>query len=109
MLRNDFTIAHNGRLYQVLDNIRAERVVIEECVNGSMKIWHKDTALKFKAISARPEKGPVKAPYVFKPLRIYTPQAYDHPWRAADRAHYQQYLQREKVAQKEKGLLLTVT
>jgi hypothetical protein len=107
-LRNDFTVAHNRRLYQVLDNIRVQRVIVEEYINGSMKIWYKDTALKFKAISVRPEKEPAKAPYVFKPRRIYTPQAYDHPWMVAGRAHYQQYQQREKVAQKEKGLLLTI-
>ena len=107
-IRNDFTVAHNKRLYQVLDNVRAERVVIEEYVNGSMKIWHKDTDLKFKAISVRPKKEPAKAPCLFKLRRIYAPQAYNHPWRVADRAHYQQYQQREKVAQKEKELLLTV-
>ncbi len=106
-LRNDFTVAHNRRLYQVLDNTRAQRVVVEEYVNGSMKIWHKDTALKFKAISVRPEKEPAKAPCMLKPRRVYTPQAYEHPWRVQGRAHYQQYQQREKVAQKEKGLLLT--
>ena len=78
-----------------------QRVVIEEYVNGSMQIWHKDTALKFKTISVRPEKEPAKAPQVFRPRRIYTPQAYDHPWVAAGRTHYQQYLQREKVAPKE--------
>jgi hypothetical protein len=79
--------------------------MIEEYVNGSMKIWHKDTPLKFKVISIRPEKEPAKAPYAFKPRRVYTPQAYDHPWRSADRVRYQQ---REKVAQKEKELLLSV-
>ena len=106
-LRNDFTVAHNKRLYQVLDNIRAQRVVIEEYVNGSMKIWHKDTALKFKVISVRPKKKPAKEPFVFKLRRVYAPQAYEHPWRVAGRAHYQQYSQREKGNQKEKELLLT--
>ena len=106
-LRNDFTVAHNRRLYQVLDNIRAQQVVIEEYVNGSMKIWHKDAVLKFKAISVRPKKEAAKAPYAFKLRRVYTPQAHNHPWMVAGRAHYQQYLQREKVAPKEKGLLLT--
>ena len=106
-LRNDFTVAHNRRLYQVLDNIRAQRVVIEEYVNGSMKIWHKDTPLKFKAISVRPDKKPAKEPFVFKLRRVYTPQAYEHPWRVEGRQHYQQYSQREKVGQKEKELLLT--
>jgi transposase len=104
-IRNDFTVAHNKRLYQVLDNVRAEQVVIEEYVNGSMKIWHKDTSLRFKTISTKPKKEPVKKPYVFKARRVYTPQAYDHPWMIASR---QQYQQREKVAQKEKELLLTI-
>lgn len=107
-LRNDFTVAHNKKLYQVLDNTRAQRVVVEEYVNGSMKIWYKDKALKFKKISIRPEKEPAREPRAFKPRRVYTPQAQDHPWVVAGNAHYQQYLQREKVAQKEKGLLLTV-
>ena len=106
-LRNDFTVAHNKRLYQILDNIRAQRVVIEEYVNGSMKIWHKNTALKFKAISVRPEKEPAKEPFVFKLRRVYAPQAYEHPWRVEGRQHYQQYQQREKGIQKEKELLLT--
>ena len=106
-LRNDFTVAHNRRLYQVLDNIRAQRVVIEEYVNGSMKIWHKDKALKFKIISIRPEKKPAKETFVFKLRMVYAPQAYEHPWSVAGRAHYQQYQQREKGNQKEKELLLT--
>lgn len=107
-LRNDFTVAHKKKLYQIFDNIRAQRVVVEEYVNGSMKIWHKDRALKFRMISIRPKEEPVKAPCIFKPRRIYTSQASNHPWRVEGDKHYQQYLQREKVAQKEKGLLLTV-
>jgi len=107
VLRNDFTITHNKRLYQVLDNVRSERVVIEEYVNGSMKIWHKGVSLRFKIISARPKKEPAKAPCTFKLRRVYTPQANNHPWRVEGRQHYQQYQQREKGSQKEKELLLT--
>lgn len=104
-LRNDFTVAHNGSLYQVLDNVRAERVIVEEHINGSIKIRYKDTALRFRMISSRPKQA--KEPYTFKLRRVYTPQAYDHPWRVEARQHYQQYLQREKGIQKEKELLLT--
>ena len=86
-----------------------DKVVIEEHINGSVKIRYKDTALKTKRILSRSKKEPTKEPYTFKLRRVYTPQAYEHPWRVAGRAHYQQYSQREKVAQKEKGLLLTVT
>jgi len=105
-LRNDFTIAHNNKLYQITDNIRAGKVMVEEYVDGSMVIYHKDKPLSFKEITARLKKEEPKKKYEFKLKRVYTPQAADHPWKIAGRTHYQQYLQREKVAPKEKGLLL---
>jgi transposase len=108
VLRNDFTVAHNRKLYQIFDNVRAKKLMIEDRLNGSVVIRHKDEALRFKEINIRPKKEEPKAAYEFKPRRVYAPQAYDHPWMVANRAHYQQYQQREKVGQKEKGLLLTV-
>ncbi|MFN3533693.1 MAG: ISNCY family transposase [Candidatus Brocadia sp.] len=108
VLRNDFTVAYNGKFYQVEDNIKADRVIIEERIDGSMIIAHKDNILKFKEIAARPNKVSEKPRYTFKLKKVYKPPK-DHPWRLAAHAHYKQYQQREKVAQKEKGLLLTKT
>jgi transposase len=109
VLRNDFTVAHDRKLYQIMDNVRTKKLVVEDRLDGSVVIRHKDEALGFKEIAIRPKKEEVKKkPYKFKIRKIYTPPA-DHPWRLEGRAHYQQYQQREKVAQKEKGLLLTVT
>ena len=107
VLRNDFTIASNGKLYQIFDNVRAERVIVEEHINGSIKIRYKDIALRFKRITTKAKKEPIKASYAFKLHKVHASQAYGHPWRVEGRQHYQQYQQREKVAQKEKGLLLT--
>ena len=106
VLRNDSTIAHNGRLYQILDNIRSQKVVVEEHINGSIRMRCKGITLKFKTISSRPKKEPVKKTYVPKLYRPYV-RDYNHSWRIEGNAHYQQYLQKEKVAPKEKGLLLT--
>ena len=66
VLRNDFTIAYNGKLYQIEDNVRAKEVIIEERIDGSttscpmpcrhgvghgmMLITHKDRVLKYKEI-----------------------------------------------------------
>ena len=108
-LRNDFTVAHNGKLYQILDNIRAKKVMIEERVDGSMIIRYKKAALKFKEIKARPKKEEHKKTYKFKLKRVYVPPLANHPWKIEGRAHYQQHQQREKVVPKEEGLLLTVT
>ena len=108
VLRKDFTVAHNSKLYQVEDNVRAGKVVVEERIDGSMIIAHKDKVLKIKEITTRPEKIKEKPKYVFRIRKIYTPPE-DHPWRGFKiNPQYQQYQQREKVAPKEKGLLLTL-
>jgi len=105
-LRNDFTVAHNTKLYQVEDNIRADKVTLEERIDGSMVIAHKDRILKFKEILARPKRVEEKPRYIFKVKKVCSPPK-DHPWRLDACAHYKQYSQREKVAPKEKRLLLT--
>jgi hypothetical protein len=78
-LRNDFTVAHNGKLYQIEDTVGAKDVVVEERVNGSMLITYKDTSLRFKEITARPKKEQEK-PFALGPKKIYIPPK-DHPWR----------------------------
>ena len=107
-LRNDFTVAHDKKLYQIEDNIRAKSVTVEERIDGSMIITYKDKPLEFKEIVNRPKKEEPKKTYEFKIRKVYVPPK-DHPWKRYFKAntHYSQYQQREKVAPKEKGLLLT--
>ena len=56
VLRNDFTVAYNGKLYQVEDNVNAEKVTVEERANGSIHISYRNTDLKFKEITTKPKK-----------------------------------------------------
>lgn len=109
-LKNDFTVAHNRKLYQILDNVRTKKLVVEDRLNGSVVIRHKDETLRFKEIMVRPKKEEPKAAHNFKPRRVYGPVPADHPWRRSFKINpqYAQYQQKEKVAPKEKGLLLTV-
>lgn len=105
-LRNDFTIAHNSRLYQISDNIRAKKVVVEEYADGSMAVYYKGNSLSFKEIVQRPKKE-VKKHYALKLGRVYGPAPADHPWkRFKINPQYAHYSQREKSSKKEKGLLL---
>ena len=109
VLRNDFTVAFNNKLYQVEDNVRERKVVVEERIDGSMIIAHKNKVLKFKEITGRLKKEEPKAAYEFKPKRVYAPVPANHPWRSFRfSTQYSQYQQKEKVAPKEKELLLTV-
>jgi len=109
-LRNDFTVVHDKKLYQIEDNVRAKKVLVEERVDGSMLITYKDKSLKFKEITVRPKKEEPKKTYEFKIRKVYVPPA-THPWKRYFKINpqYQQYQQKEKVAPKEKGLLLTLT
>ena len=77
VLRNDFTVAYNGKLYQIEDNVNAEKVTVEERANGSIHISYRNTNLRFKEITARPkEQG--KEPQTLK--ERYIPPK-DHSWR----------------------------
>jgi ribosomal protein L32 len=108
-LNNDFTVRHDKKLYQILDNVRAKKVMVEEHIDGSMIMRCKDAILKFKEITKRTKKEPERETYRFKLSTAHVPSA-DHPWRNSHKicSQYAYYSQREKVAPKEKGLLLAL-
>mgnify|MGYP001165943941 FL=1 len=78
-LRRDWTVAHHGHLYQVRTNVRATHVLVEERVDGTMRITHQGRPLGFHAITSRPVKA-VETKTVHPPRRPVTPRP-DHPWR----------------------------
>lgn len=85
-LRNDFTVAHNKKLYQIEDTIgqratsgKASRVVVQDRIDGSMIITYKGRSLRFKQISVRPVREN-RDPVVVRKKKPYIPPA-DHPWR----------------------------
>lgn len=76
-LRNDFTIQHNYRFYQILESTRAKEVTLEERLNGRLYIYHKDRQLKYKLIDKKSQK--TKQPYKPRKPRYVPPR--DHPYR----------------------------
>ncbi len=78
-LRKDFTIAYQGGLYQIHETVRAPHVLVEEHVNGTMRIMHQGQAFGFHAIPSRPVKATAGTP-VLVPRRSLTPRP-DHPLR----------------------------
>jgi hypothetical protein len=77
-LRNDWTVAHDKKLYQVENNIKAKKVTMEERTDGSILIWHKNMALKFKEVTVRPQKI-TEEPKSRLSARAHMPPK-DHPW-----------------------------
>jgi hypothetical protein len=78
-LRNDFTVAHDGGLYQVHDRIRATRVMVEERLDGSTRITYQGKRLQYQPILVRPVQEEVKT-LKTKPRRPPRPPAPNHPW-----------------------------
>jgi hypothetical protein len=106
-LRNDFTVAHEKKLYQIIDNVRTRHVMVEEHINGALIIRHKETTLRFKEITARPKEStpPDEQKHGFKLIRRHVPGT-KHPWKQNYPQNYT-YSQKEKRSKKEKELLLT--
>lgn len=84
-LRNDFTVFHNRKLYQVEGYTKRKRVMVEERVDGTMKIYAGNKSLKYKQITKIAKKKQVKENNMridlfALPKRKYIPPK-DHPWR----------------------------
>lgn len=94
VLRNDFTIAYNRKLYQIKDKVKATKVMVLEKIDGSMVITHKGVNLKFVEIMAWPQKER-KPPDTYTVRKTYTPPV-DHPWR-----NFEFGRQNKKYEQKE--------
>jgi transposase len=84
-VRNDFTIAYNGRLYQIKDAVKTQKVTVEERMDGSLHISHKGQDLRYREIKKRPVKEKITMPVLYD--RRYQPP--DHPWKRLRRASQQ--------------------
>jgi transposase len=81
-VRNDFTIAHDHKLYQIEEAVGTKKLMVEEYADGSMAIWCQLKKVKFRQIAIRPEKPqkPQKQSVIPPRTTAITPPK-DHPWR----------------------------
>lgn len=78
-LRNDFTVMHNSKLYQIENITRAKKVVVEEWLDGSLRISHKGQNLEYRKIeSLVKEKAQVTC--LREKKRRWVPPP-THPWK----------------------------
>lgn len=78
VLRRDGTVAHGGQLYQIHDRLRATHVLVEERVDGTRRILHRDRPLTYHPILTRPRSVVTPKPRR-RPRPPVTPRT-DHPW-----------------------------
>jgi len=78
-LRNDFTVMHNSKLYQIENITRAKKVMVEEWLDGSLRISHKGRNLEYREIeSVVKEKAHVAC--LREKKRSWVPPL-THPWK----------------------------
>ena len=78
-VRNDNTISHDARLYQIDAALHGKKVLIEERIDGKMLIRHNNDSFNFSEITKRPEKKK-KAVRPYR-QRKTIPMPIDHPFR----------------------------
>jgi hypothetical protein len=78
-LRNDFTVAHNKKLYQIEDRTHASKVMVHEQLDGSIKMFYPGQGLRFREITTRPLRE-WKPPVRVGRTEPHPPPP-DHPWR----------------------------
>jgi transposase len=79
-VKNDFTIAYDGKLYQIEQATRAKKVIVEERLDGSLHITYKGQDLRYRVITEQPQRGASEQPLVRANKKPWTPPA-DHPWK----------------------------
>lgn len=79
-LRNDFTVAHNHKLYQIADRIRGTKVMVQEGLDGSLVMTYKGQRVRFREITTRPVKQQNELPVIVRIRKPPIPPP-DHPWR----------------------------
>lgn len=100
-VRNDSTIKHNKKLYQIEEKTKAKKVTVEERINGTMKIYARDDkSLRYREITSLPKKKrsdkiEVKMTLKSLPRKKYIPPL-DHPWRT-----YRNRWGRQELKQKD--------
>jgi hypothetical protein len=109
-IRNDYTVSHDTKLYQVTSRTKAKKVMTEDRISGKVVLREEHgRLLDYIEIKSRPKKQvEVKKEYKTK---AHTP-AEGHPWTKWIERSYPQYpsytQRKKKEAKKKEKLLLLV-
>jgi transposase len=78
VLRRDRTVVHGGTLYQIQDRVQATHVLVEERVDGTLRLLHQNRPLTYHRVLHRPAPVILSRP-TRRPRPLVKPPA-THPW-----------------------------
>lgn len=99
-LRNDFTITYHKTIYQVKENIRAKKVMVEERLDGSIHLTNQGKSLRYEEVSYI-ERPIVKEKTFIKTTKIRTKNqkpSSNHIWRQYKKTE----IKKERQVQRQK-------
>ncbi len=79
-LRNDFTVMHGSRLYQIENVTRAKKVVVEERLDGTLRITYNGQDLMYREIQPVRPQEKEKTTRLRAKKQPWIPPV-NHPWR----------------------------
>lgn len=99
IVRNDFTVVHDKRRYQILSHTKAKHVIVEERLESKIQIKYNDNILKYKEIPRNLVLKQARKEENNKPIteRIPHKPKYNHPWRKEARDYFRN---RNRLGQK---------
>ena len=105
-IRNDYTVSHNRKLYQIMSRTKDKKVTVEERISGKIVLREKSgRVLDSVEIKIRPRKQSEKKVQI---KRKYASREETHPWKKWIERGYPQnpsYAQRKKKESKKKEKL----
>jgi hypothetical protein len=91
-VRNDFTIQHNKKYYQLLKEqsvtiCKKDKITVEERLDGTIQLVLRGKYLNYSVLPEKPKKLNREKQWVIAKSTAHTPPA-DHPWRQAAKLEY---------------------
>lgn len=79
VVRNDFTVLHEGEFYQILDKAVGKSVIVEEHTNGKKYLTYQGRRIAFKTIQKLPVK--IQQSKIYRGYNKASIPSAAHPWR----------------------------
>jgi len=79
VVRNDFTVMHDGGFFQILDKTVGKSVIVEEHTNGKKYLTYQGRRIAFKKIARLPVK--IQQPKIRRGYSKASIPSPDHSWR----------------------------
>ena len=79
VVRNDFTVMHEGEFYQILDKNAGKVITVEEHTSGKKYLSVKGRRVAFKKIPRLPKR--IEVPQTYRGYNSASVPVANHPWR----------------------------